>query len=109
MQNTNGDFYGITFGGGAHKDGTVFSFSLGLGPFGKAQITAGKIGSGVNLLGTDLLGATSVTFNGTATGFTVVSASLITSTVPDNASTGTIQVVTAGGTLSSNVPFRVLP
>jgi uncharacterized protein (TIGR03437 family) len=71
--------------------------------------TSGKVGSAVKILGTDLTGATSVTFNGTAATFTVVSKSLITTTVPLGATTGTVQVVTPGGTLSSNVPFRVRP
>jgi uncharacterized protein (TIGR03437 family) len=54
-------------------------------------------------------GASSVTFNGTPAAFTVVSSSLITATVPVGATSGKIQVVTPGGTLSSDVPFRVLP
>ena len=70
---------------------------------------SGKVGAAVEILGTDLTGATSVSFNGTAATFTVVSSSLITTTVPAGATTGTIQVVTPSGTLSSNVPFRVLP
>jgi len=37
----------------------------------------------------------------------VVSSSEITTTVPAGATTGTVQVVTPNGTLSSNVPFRV--
>ena len=40
--------------------------------------------------------------------FTVVSPTEIQATVPGNATTGTVQVVTPDGTLSSNVPFRVL-
>ena len=63
----------------------------------------------VEILGTDLTGATSVTFNGTAAVFTVKSASEITTTVPTGATTGKVQVMTSGGTLLSNVPFRVLP
>jgi uncharacterized protein (TIGR03437 family) len=74
------------------------------------QTTSGKVGAAVKILGTDLTGATSVMFNGTAATFTVVSKSLITTTVPKGATTGTIEVVTPNaGTLSSNVPFRVLP
>jgi uncharacterized protein (TIGR03437 family) len=61
------------------------------------------------ILGTDLTGATSVTFNGTAAAFSVVSSSEITTTVPTGATTGTVQVTTSSGTLSSNVNFRVSP
>jgi uncharacterized repeat protein (TIGR03803 family) len=109
IQGTNGDFYGTTSSDGADGGGTVFSLSVGLGPFVKTQTTSGQVGAGVNILGTDLTGATSVTFNGTAATFTVVSQSLITTTVPTGATTGTAKVVTPSGTLSSNVPFRVLP
>jgi len=50
-----------------------------------------------------------VTFNGTPATFTVEFSSYIKTTVPAGATTGTVQVVTPGGTLSSNVPFRVAP
>jgi uncharacterized protein (TIGR03437 family) len=56
-----------------------------------------------------LKAATSVTFDGIAAPFSVVSVSEITTTVPPGATTGTVEVVTPQGTLSSNVPFRVLP
>lgn len=106
VQDTNGVFYGTTYYG-ATEYGTVFSLSMGLEPFVAPQTTSGHVGSNVKILGTDLTGATSVTFNGTAAEFTVSSASLIIATVPAGATTGTIEVVTPGGTLKSNVPFRV--
>lgn len=56
-----------------------------------------------------LTGATSVTFNGTAATFTVVSSSEITATVPAGATTGEVKVTTPSRTLTSNVNFRVLP
>jgi uncharacterized protein (TIGR03437 family) len=61
----------------------------------------------VQILGTNLTDVESVTFNGTPASFTIVSSSEITATVPAGATTGTIQVATPDGTLSSNVPFRV--
>jgi uncharacterized repeat protein (TIGR03803 family) len=109
VQDTNGDFYGTTYGGGTHDDGTVFRLSVELGPFVKTLPTSAKVGKAVKILGTDLTGATSVSFNGTAAVFTVVSSSLITTTVPAGATSGQVQVMTPSGTLSSNVPFRVLP
>jgi uncharacterized repeat protein (TIGR03803 family) len=108
VQDTNGQFYGTTYeGGGLQENGTVFSLSVGLGPFVETHPTSGKVGANVKIMGTDLTGATSVTFNGTAATFTVKSKSEITTTVPTGATTGTVQVATPGGTLSSNVPFRV--
>jgi uncharacterized repeat protein (TIGR03803 family) len=110
VQDTNGNLYGTTANGGANGSfGTVFSLSVGLGPFVKTQPTFSKVGAAVKILGTNLTGATSVTFHGTAAVFKVVSSSLITTTVPAGATSGKIQVVTPTGTLSSNVPFRVRP
>ena len=93
------------------QDPMVVSVSLdvGLGPFVETLPTSGKAGSTVRILGTNLTGATSVTFNGTPATFRVRSPSLISARVPAGASTGTVQVVTPNGTLSSNVPFRVAP
>src|ERR1022692_443526 len=102
VQDTNGDFYGTT-------GDTIFRLSVGLGPFVKGRPVSGEVGTAVEILGTDLHGATSVSFNGTAATFTVASRYLITTTVPAGASTGPIQVVTPNRTLSSNGSFRVLP
>jgi uncharacterized repeat protein (TIGR03803 family) len=107
VQDTNGDFYGTTFSGGNSDAGTVFRIAVGLRPFVKTQPASGDAGATVNILGTDLTDATSVSFNGTAAVFTVVSSSEITTTVPVGATSGSVQVVTPSGTLSSNVAFRV--
>jgi len=114
VQDTNGNLYGTTADGGANACsgltcGTVFSLSVGLPPFVETQPTAAKVGATVNILGTNLTGATSVNFNGKAATFTVVSSSEITTTVPVGATTGEVQVVTPSGKLLSNVSFRVLP
>jgi uncharacterized repeat protein (TIGR03803 family) len=109
VQDTDGKIYGTTGGGGNGIDGygTVFRLSVGLGPFVKTLPTSGNMGAAVNILGNNLTGATSVTFNGTTATFTVKSKSEITTTVPTGATTGTVQVVTPDGMLSSNVPFTV--
>jgi uncharacterized repeat protein (TIGR03803 family) len=107
MQATNGDLYGTTYQGGASNYGTIFSISVGLGPFVKTLPTSGAVGSVVKILGMDLTGSTSVSFNGTGAVFTVVSPTLITTIVPAGATTGTIQVITPSGTLVTNVAFRV--
>ncbi|MGA3039240.1 MAG: choice-of-anchor tandem repeat GloVer-containing protein [Bryobacteraceae bacterium] len=107
VQATNGSLYGTTINGALLSGGTVFSLSVGLEPFVETLPTSGSAGAAVKILGTTLTGTTSVTFDGTEAEFTVVSPSLITTTVPAGATTGTVQVVTPNGTLSSNVPFRV--
>jgi uncharacterized repeat protein (TIGR03803 family) len=108
MQDTNGVFYGTTSAGGTYGFGTVFSLAAGLPAFVKTIPTGGRLGAAVTILGSDLTGSTSVTFNGAPAVFNVVSSSEITATVPEGASSGTVQVVTPGGTLSSNLPFGVL-
>ncbi|HTQ57330.1 MAG TPA: choice-of-anchor tandem repeat GloVer-containing protein [Bryobacteraceae bacterium] len=108
VQRTDGSFYGTTDTGGARSKGTVFRLSMGLGPFVRSVPWFGAAGAKVAIIGTDLTGATSVTFNGTAAVFTVVSPTEIQTTVPAGASTGVLQVVTPGGTLAGNVAFQVL-
>ncbi|HXZ39838.1 MAG TPA: choice-of-anchor tandem repeat GloVer-containing protein, partial [Terriglobales bacterium] len=115
VQGTDGNFYGTTYDGGASSAcgasgcGTVFSLSVGLGPFVKTNPTSGKVGAKVTILGNGLTGATSVTFNGTAATFTAVRNSEITTTVPAGATTGTVEVTAPKGMLKSNLPFRVTP
>jgi hypothetical protein len=83
--------------------------SVGLGPFVETLPTSGKVGATVYILGTNLTGASSVSFHGTAATFTVVSATEIETTVPNGVSTGFVTVTTSGGTLKSNKIFRVIP
>ena len=109
LQATNGTLYGTTPSGGANRDGTVFSLSVGLSPFVGTQPASGKVGAAVKVLGTNLTGATSVSFNGTTAPFKVVSRSEITTVVPFGATTGKVQVVMPWDTLSSNVNFQVEP
>jgi uncharacterized repeat protein (TIGR03803 family) len=108
FQDTNGELYGTTASGGTYGYGTIWRLSTGLSPFVQPQPSAGAVGASVDILGTNLTGATGLRFNGTAAVFTVVSPSLITTTVPSGATTGEIQVTTSRGTLRSNVPFRVI-
>ena len=108
MQSTDGNFYGTYDVGGANDLGTFFKISTGLGPFIKALRPYGYIGKTTYILGTGLTGSTSVTFNGTpATSFAVVSDSEITAVIPTGATTGPLQVVTPGGTLSTTAKFQV--
>ena len=83
--------------------------SVGLGPFVKTLPHSGEVGRTISILGTDLTGAASVSFNGTPAAFEVVSATQITTTVPVGATTGRVRVATPGGPLFSGGPFLVLP
>jgi uncharacterized repeat protein (TIGR03803 family) len=114
VQATNGDFYGTTAAGGVNCSssggcGTIFRLSGGLRPFVKTLPTSGDVGQKIYILGSDLTDAASVKVNGTAANFKVISSSEIVAMVPAGATTGPVEVVTPRATLSSNVPFRVLP
>jgi uncharacterized repeat protein (TIGR03803 family) len=97
LLHTNGTFYGLTDLGGKHGIGTIFSLAAGQRPFVRTIPAAGATGTKVIILGTNLNGATAVSFNGTAATFKVVSASEITATVPGGAASGTVSVTTSGG------------
>jgi uncharacterized repeat protein (TIGR03803 family) len=105
IQATNGSFYGTN---NMDSYGFIYTLSLGLTPFVETLPTAGKPGAKVVILGSNLTGTTSVTFNGTAATYTVVSDTEIAAAVPEGATAGTVEVVIPGGMLNSNVTFRVV-
>jgi uncharacterized repeat protein (TIGR03803 family) len=108
-QDTNGIFYGTTYAGGRDGYGSVYSLNMGLGPFVTFVQPTAAVGGTAQILGQGLTGATSVTFNGVpATSFKVVNDTYMTSVVPSGATTGKVVVTTPGGTLTSNVNFRIL-
>jgi uncharacterized repeat protein (TIGR03803 family) len=123
-QDTDGTFYGVTSYGGTSSAscpyigvldftgcGTFFSLSVGLGTFVETLPTSGAVGAAVSILGTNLTGATNVTFNGTPATFRVDSSTEITTTVPAGATTGkvVVQFRPAHYVFTSNVNFRVTP
>jgi uncharacterized repeat protein (TIGR03803 family) len=114
VQSTNGNFYGVTQGNDDDECdpscGTVFSLSVGLGPFVETIPTSGAVGTKVTILGNKLKGTTRVTFNGKSVkSFTVNSTgTAITTTVPSGATTGYVKMITASRTmLTSSVKFRI--
>jgi uncharacterized repeat protein (TIGR03803 family) len=109
IQDTNGKFYGTAVDGGLSGDGTVFSLSIGLGPFVSFVRNPANVGQEIGILGQGLTGATSVSFNGIAASFKVESDTLLIATVPAGATTGNVTLTTPSGTLTSNVPFYVIP
>ena len=108
LQATDGTLYGTTSTGGANEaDGTVFNLSVGLSPFVQTNPTTGTAGTSVMILGNTLAGTTSITFNGTAATFTVVSPTEIKAFVPTGATTGLVQAITPNGRLRSSAVFQV--
>ncbi|HTW31209.1 MAG TPA: choice-of-anchor tandem repeat GloVer-containing protein [Candidatus Sulfotelmatobacter sp.] len=69
--------------------------------------TSGPVGTLVTITGTGLTQTTKVEFNGKSAGFTVVSDTEITATVPTGATTGRIGVTTKGGTVETSTKFTV--
>ena len=82
---------------------------MGLRPFVTFVRMAGKVGETGPILGQGFAGAYGVALNGTQANFTVISDTLIRATVPEGGSTGYVTVTTPSGTLTSNVPFHVIP
>jgi uncharacterized repeat protein (TIGR03803 family) len=112
LQHTTGILYGDTSTGGDisnTSDGVFYSLSLGLKPFVSLVSDSGKVGTTVEILGQGFTGTKGVLFNGTAAKFKVSSATYLTATVPNGATTGSVTVTTSGSTLTSNRQFRVTP
>jgi IPT/TIG domain-containing protein len=65
------------------------------------------VATAVTITGSNLMGATVVSFNGTNAAFTVASSTQIAATVPNGATTGKISVTTPGGSASSTPSFTV--
>jgi uncharacterized repeat protein (TIGR03803 family) len=102
VQGTDGTLYGTS-------SSTVYSENMGFGPFVTFVNAAGRVGQTGGILGQEFTGTTSVSLNGIAASFTVVSDTFIEATVPVGGTTGYVTVTTPSGTLTSNVPFRVIP
>jgi uncharacterized repeat protein (TIGR03803 family) len=109
LQSANGQFYATTRDGGRYGDGTIFSLDMGLAPFATFVRAAGGVGGPVWILGEGFTGTTAVSFNGIPAEFTVRRDTFLTATVPSGATTGFVTVTSPGGTLTSNVPFQILP
>jgi Divergent InlB B-repeat domain len=69
---------------------------------------SGTSGTAVTITGTNLIGTTAVTFNGTNASFTVASDTSVQTSVPAGATTGPLAVRTSGGTAQSSGVFTVI-
>jgi uncharacterized repeat protein (TIGR03803 family) len=115
IQATNGNFYGTVVDGGpansscvADYCGILFELAAGLGPFVEPLPAAGRFGERIVILGSDLTGATSVSFGDRKAPFKVISPTEIETIVPGGIAAGLVTVTTPSGVLQSNVQFRVL-
>ncbi len=95
-----------TTGGGPANSTTNFTVVAGATITSFAP-TSGNVGTSVTITGTNLLGVTSVKFNGITAVFTTSTATSVTATVPSGATTGKITVTTPGGTATSLTDFTV--
>lgn len=88
----------VTTPGGTATSAGSFTVTVPAPTLTSLNPTSGPAGTSVAVTGTNLAGATALTFNGTASTFTVNSPTSITATVPNGATTGPVSVTTAGGT-----------
>jgi uncharacterized repeat protein (TIGR03803 family) len=110
IQNTNGTIYGdADQGGEVTNTGTFVKITgiSGLKAFVSLLPASGKVGTKIGILGQGFQKTTSVSFNGVAATFKVVSGNFLTATVPSGATSGTVTVTTPSGVLKSNRKFSV--
>ena len=111
IQGMDGSLYGTAPGGGP-GGGAVFSLGFGLPkPYpsiAELNPPSGPGGEKILLWGSHLLGATSVTFNGTpAASFQIGSTQAVTAVVPAGATTGPVTITTTNGSAASKQTFTV--
>jgi len=104
---TTGALHVTTTGGGPANSATNFTITGGP-TITSFTPTTGNVGTSVTITGTNLLGVTSVKFNGTAAVTVGTStATSVTATVPTGATTGKIAVTATAGTATSATDFTV--
>jgi hypothetical protein len=84
-----------------------YKLDLGLKPFVSFVSGSGSVENTIEILGPGFTGTTSVSFNGTAATFKVISSTYLTAVVPKGATTGFVMVTTPKRKLTSNKKFRV--
>jgi uncharacterized protein (TIGR03437 family) len=94
----------VTTSGGTLKSKQTFKVIPVIAGFSPSS---GPVGTQVTITGSGFTGATAVRFGGVKATFTVNSGTQITATVPNGATTGKIDVTTAGGKVTSKGWFNV--
>jgi hypothetical protein len=112
IQGSDGKIYGTALNLGTYGAGTIFVLDAGLPPppprIAAIGPTSGPASTKVLLWGRDMLGATAVSFNGTAaTTFTVASSQGVWVDVPAGATNGPVTVTTPNGSYTSQESFTV--
>jgi uncharacterized repeat protein (TIGR03803 family) len=112
VQGSDGKLYGVSENIGTYGGGTIWVLDAGLPPplphVGGLFPPSGNAGQKVLLWGKNLLGATAVSFNGTAAShFSVPSSQGVWAWVPDGASTGPVTVTTPNGSFTTTDNFTV--
>ncbi len=108
---TNGTIYSTTYQGGTQSSGTFYSLSTTYSPFiSLVNVTGGKEGAQVGILGQGFSRTSVVKFGGTAaTKIAVSGSTFILATVPAGALTGTVTVTTGTTVLSTLANYKVAP
>jgi uncharacterized repeat protein (TIGR03803 family) len=113
LLSTDGTFYSTTEQGTTARlqGGTFYSLSTTFSPFiSLVNVTSGKEGTQVGILGQGFTGSSVVKFGGTAATATQLTGStFILATVPAGALTGKVTVTTGSTTLSTNSTYKVTP
>ncbi|MCE2787977.1 MAG: IPT/TIG domain-containing protein [Bacteroidota bacterium] len=99
----------ITVTNPAGSAGSASAFTvIGAPTISSLTPATGPVGTNVTIAGANFQAITSVTFNNVAASYTVNSATQITATVPNGASTGLVRVVNGSGTGASVGNFTVV-
>lgn len=107
MQHTNGTIYGLASTGGAYGGGVLYSLNVGLKPFVSLLFSSGTVGTSVGILGQGFGSVQSISFNGTAAKFKVVSNNYLVAMIPNGATSGFVTVTTSTKTFRSNKQFII--
>ncbi len=108
VQNTSGLLYGNATNQAGFSAGSVYSMDIGAEPFCSPNMTSGKVGTVVGILGQGFTSSSVVKFGGVqSTSVTVDGPGYLTAEVPGGAVTGPITVTTGSTTLTSPLIFKV--